>query len=225
MVLVAVPAEVAGVPESALPADVAGRLPATTAAPPWRCVVDAVLWWHRAAPGAADVIPGGVPAGARALPVTVAALVRYRSSPVGAYSEVFASPVLLAAPAPSVMIPFIAVDSLASVAGGRAHWALPKALASFAWEGYGAAVTGNGWTVDVTTTTRGPRLPLAGVLPTAQPWPDGVLRCGLVRTHGWSRVAAVDVASTGASLPSWLLAGRHRALVLTGARMTVGASR
>ena len=74
------------------------------------------------------LLPAGL-TGRAALPLTAAALVAYHRGPVGPYAELLASPVVLADGAGHV--PFIAVDSPASVAGGRANWALPKDLAGF----------------------------------------------------------------------------------------------
>src|SRR5688500_13427966 len=114
------------VPESELGDADAARLPAASAPAPWPTVLDAVLWFHRAAPEARERLPAAL-RGRRALPVTVGALIRYRETPVGPYHEVLASPMLLAgARGPEAVVPFIAVDSAASVVGGRENWALPK---------------------------------------------------------------------------------------------------
>jgi hypothetical protein len=121
-----------GVPESTLSDEVRGRLAAGEGGPPepppWSTRVEAVLWWHRARAVAPEVLSPAL-RGLPTLPLTVAALVRYLDSPVGSYVEVFASPVLVRrGPVPAISVPFIAVDSIASVAGGRAGWALPKSL-------------------------------------------------------------------------------------------------
>ena len=90
-------------------------------------------------------------------------------TPVGPYREVFAGPLLRGTLLPVVHIPFIAVDSLPSVHGGRAHWALPKAVASFTGD-VGSSITaaGEGWSVSVDARARGLRLPLRGPLRSAQ---------------------------------------------------------
>ncbi|MHB8242684.1 MAG: acetoacetate decarboxylase family protein [Solirubrobacteraceae bacterium] len=60
------------------------------------------------------------------------AFLRYKEGPVGAYDELLAMPnVLLRDRRLSLHVPFIAVDSEASIAGGRGNWALPKTLAEF----------------------------------------------------------------------------------------------
>src|SRR5690349_11875277 len=125
--------QVAGAPESALADADAARLPEGSAPSPWDTALDAVAWVHRAATAAREWLPRAL-RGRRLLPVTVGALISYRETPVGPYREVLGSPVLLAEwPLPSAVIPFIAVDSLASVHGGRANWQLPKSLARFEW--------------------------------------------------------------------------------------------
>lgn len=113
-----------GAPESRLSAEVAACLPAVTPAPPWRARVEATLWWHPAGAEALAALPA-VLRPRRAL--VVGAVVRYLDSPVGPYAEVLGAvvPGLL-----RVHVPFLAVDGLAQVAGGRAHWALPQALAT-----------------------------------------------------------------------------------------------
>ena len=168
------------VPESRLDAGTRARLAAgeggPPAPPPWTTTVSAVLWWHRAAPGAVEHLPEAV-RGLPHLPITVGALVRYRDSPVGSYSEVFASPVLLRRGfgLPAVTVPFIAVDSLASVVGGRAGWMLPKTLARALWPSDGPArVETDDWSVAVSVAPDGPRLPIRGRLPLLQAQPDRV---------------------------------------------------
>ena len=49
--------EVHGVPESTLEDADAARLPDASAPAPWTTVLDAVVWFHRAAPGAAKRLP------------------------------------------------------------------------------------------------------------------------------------------------------------------------
>jgi hypothetical protein len=68
------------------------------------------------------------------------ALVRYDETPVGPYSEVAAT--LIPGSGDGYgHIPFIVVDSLPSIVGGRANWLLPKALAHFDWSADGRSVT------------------------------------------------------------------------------------
>ena len=115
--------------------------------------------------------------GRRTLPVTVGALIRYRETPVGPYHEVLGSPVLLLGPArPAACVPFIAVDSLASVHGGRENWQLPKTLARFDWPeqprgGFELDAEGRGWSVHATVRPRAARFPFAASRATARSRP------------------------------------------------------
>ena len=218
-----------GVAESALPDADAARLPGASAAAPWATVLDAVVWFHRAAPGARGRLPAAL-RGRRGLPVTVGALVRYRETPVGPYHEVLASPVLLAGPkGPEAVVPFIAVDSPASVHGGRENWALPKALARFEWPerpqgGFELDAEGAGWSVHATVCPRARRLPVAAVARNRQVSPAGAEITFSSSVRGRARLATVELETRGPTLPGWLRSGRHPALVLDGARMTVGAA-
>ncbi len=223
-------ADLNAAPESVLPAALAERLPASTPEAPWHVRVEAVVWWHRAAPAAAAVVPDAL-ADVRSLPLTVGAMVRYLDSPVGPYSEIIGVPrLVLQGRMPAATVPFIAVDSLASVAGGRAHWALPKVLASFSWLGLQSVqASGQGWSVGVGARLRGPALPFAARFPLLQPFPADVageppvLRRSVVRGSGRLRPAQVTVSTTGTSLPLWLTSGRFAGVVLPLGRAVVGA--
>lgn len=185
---------------------------------PWDTVLDAVVWFHRAAPGAADHLAPEL-RGRRTLPVTVGALISYRETPVGPYGEVLGSPVLLAEwPLPASSVPFIAVDSQASVAGGRTNWQLPKTLARFAWP---KLAEGDGWSVRATVRPRRRSFPVAAALRTRQTADEAFT----TRARARARLATVELETRGASLPAWLRSGRHAALVLEDARVHVGAPR
>jgi hypothetical protein len=221
---------VEGVAESALADEDAARLPGASAPAPWATVLDAVVWFHRAAPGAAERLPRAL-RGRRALPVTVGALIRYRETPVGPYREVLASPSLLLGPrGPEACVPFIAVDSPASVRGGRENWALPKTLARFDWPdaprgGFELDAEGRGWSVHATVHARPRRLPFAATSRNRQVTPDGREITFDSRWRGRARLAGVELETRGPTLPGWLRSGRHPALVLDGARVQVLAAR
>jgi acetoacetate decarboxylase len=221
--------EIEGVAESALPDDDAARLPGASAPAPWDTVLDAVVWFHRAAPGAADRLPGPLRDRPR-LPVTVGALIRYRETPVGPYREVLASPALLLGPrGPEAAIPFIAVDSLASIHGGRENWALPKTLARFEWPeqprgGFELDAEGRGWSVHATVRARQRRIPFAAGSRNRQVTPAGEQITFDSRWRGRARLASVELETRGPTLPGWLRSGRHPALVLDGARLQVLAA-
>jgi Acetoacetate decarboxylase (ADC) len=231
------PVSLPGVPESALDDATAAALP--PASPPAPCAVraEAVVWWHRAAPGAGGHVAPAL-RGARALPVTVGAFVSYASSPVGPYHEILACPVLpLDGPVPTAHVPFIAVDSPASAMGGRVNWALPKTLASFAWSRPADAPAAGGlavearsagpvaWSVSARVRRRPRRLPVAVSFCARQAGADGAPWQTAVRLHGRVQAARVDVDCSGPTLPDWLRAGRHAGLVVPRAHVVVDAAR
>jgi hypothetical protein len=216
---------VAGVPESVLAAEDAARLPAAAPPAPWQARLRAVVWWHRAAPGAVQHLPEGLRG--RHLPLTVGAMVRYLDTPVGPYSEVLASPVVVVRRGlPAASIPFIAVDSLASVLGGRANWALPKTMARFAWSGPAACTgEGDGWRVAAAARPRGPRVPVLAPARDVQLGPDGRRLEVPIGVRALVRAAQVDVRTLGPTLPQWLRPGAHPGVVVERARMRFGAPR
>ena len=200
-------------PESRLPAELLAQLPASTPGPPWDCLVRAVVWVQRAP----SPLPSSFRYAGRVRAVTLGAVVDYLESPVGPYREVFAGPLLRGTVLPVVHVPFIAVDSLPSVHGGRAHWSLPKAVAQFAGDvGAGrVTATGDDWAVSVQARPRGPLLPLRGPLVNAQTEQRAV-----ISLRGRGRLASVDVAATGLVLGGWLGTGTHPGVVAEG-RMRV----
>ena len=220
---------VQGVTESKLADADAARLPQASAPAPWQTVLDAVVWFHRAAPGAAQRLPQALH-DRRTLPVTIGALIRYRETPVGPYHEVLASPVLLTSPrGPEAAVPFIAVDSPASVHGGRENWALPKTLARFEWPaeprgGFELDAEGAGWSVDATVRPRARRLPFMATSRNRQVTPDNQEITFDSSWRGRARLAHVELETRGPTLPGWLRSGRHPALLLDGARVRVGAA-
>lgn len=222
--------EIEGVAESALTDDDATRLPHQSAPAPWATVLDAVVWFHRAAPGAAERLPRALQ-GKRTLPITIGALIRYRETPVGPYHEVLAAPVLLAGPkGPEAVVPFIAVDSLPSIHGGRENWALPKTRARFEWPGspsggFELDAEGAGWSVHATVRPRARRVPFAATSRNRQVTPDNRQVTFASTWRGRAKLASVELETRGPTLPGWLRSGRHPALVLDGARVRVGAAR
>src|SRR5215218_8188801 len=196
-----------GTPESELTDAAAARIPASSPAAPWSVTAQGAVWLHRATRtgrdrAAADAAPRGV------LPVTVGAVLRYDETPIGPYGEVLGAPAFSAElPLPAALIAFIAVDSAASVHGGRANWALPKVFARFTWSGEpgaGAfAVRAEGedaavpWAVRVVVRPR--RRGLAVRLPVRarRPPPGGLIPVG---ARAELRPAVVDVDVEGAGL-------------------------
>jgi hypothetical protein len=199
-----------------------------SAAPPapWRSDVDALLWWHRAAPAARDRLPAAL-APRAGLPVTLGGLISYRAGPVGPYGEVFGTPVMLRGGPVLTHVPFMAVDSAASVAGGRGNWALPKELAHFDGDpGTPGRVVarGEGWALEVVARARRRALPAWGRFACAQVWPDGAVRTFAVTMRGRARAARVEVQHLeGSPLEAWLVAGRHPAVLVSGVQVVTPA--
>lgn len=197
-------------------------MPTSPPPAPWRSLVDAVVWFHRAMPQARATLPPEL-AGRGTLPVTTASLVAYHRGPVGPYGELLASPVLLRGGLGSGHVPFIAVDSPASVAGGRRNWALPKQLATF--DGAPGRpgrvlVEGDGWALEVTTRARSRRLPLLGTGRCTQVWPDGIARTFGVTMRGRLQAGWVEVDHRpGSPLTALLRPGRHPALLVSGVQL------
>jgi hypothetical protein len=178
-----------------------------------------VLWWHAATATARDVLPA-VLAPRAGPPVTVGGLIIYRRGPVGPYREVFGSPVMLRGGLALIHVPFMAVDSPASVAGGRRNWALPKVEARFDGDlrPGGRVNVGTGdWALALSVTARPRSLPAWGAVGCAQVWPDGRVRRFSVRVHGRAALGAVHVEHPVASaLGGWLRRGRHPAVLFSG---------
>lgn len=214
-----------GVPETALPADVAEALPASTPGAPWRVRMSALLWRHRTRPQAATAVPPELTAKQKGM--TNAGFVRYRETPVGAYSEVMAAVSISGGWLPRTHIPLIAVDSVPSVHAGRAHWALPKVLATFEWTGDEAVrADGHGWWISARVVGTGPRIPLFGRSKSVQVRPDGRVGTASTGIRGWGRVVTVQVdVDPQASFATWVTGGRHRGVLVTAAQLSMSASR
>ncbi len=193
--------------------------------PPWRSRVDAVLWWHPTAPASRGLVPAEL---GRPLPVALGGLIAYREGPVGPYGELFAAVGVLRGARAAGHVPFMAVDSAASVAGGRANWALPKELAAL--EGDPGrpgrvAARGEGWAVAAAARARPRALPAWAAAACAQVWPGGAVRTFPVRVRGRARLGSVEVEVAPGSPPAaWLRQGRHPAVFLSGLQV-VGAPR
>lgn len=192
-----------------------------TPPPPWHSRIDAVLWWHRATPHSRELVPAAL--GGRALPVTVGGLISYREGPVGPYGEVFGVVAAARGARAAGHVPFMAVDSAASMAGGRGNWALPKELASF--EGDPGtpgrvAAHGDGWALEAVARARPRALPARVAAPCAQVWPGGALRTFPITVRGRGRLGSVELThAPGSPLERWLLAGRHPAVFLSGVQV------
>ena len=152
----------------------------------------------------------------RAWPLAVGGMLRYRDSPVGPYAEVWATPgVRLGRRGPEVTIPFMAVDSLASLEGGRANWGLPKTLATFS--SAPLAARGDDWSVRVAVLSVGVRVPLLAVADLEQRDEDGAELRSRARLRGVGRLARVQVDAR----TQWLRSGRHPAVLIERGRLLV----
>ncbi|MFH5821338.1 acetoacetate decarboxylase family protein [Georgenia sp. AZ-5] len=209
--------------EAALPPDV--QLPEDVPPAPWRCTFDGFIWVQRAGVGAAAMLPEPLRAGPRWL---MGAHLHYTDTPVGPYSEVFAALLVRVGVRPAAHVPFMAVDELGSVRGGRANWALPKTVARFAGEpaaGGELEAVGPGWRIGTRARPLGPWLPFRAALPHAQVRPDGTVARFTTTVAGQARLAPVEVEVTsGDRLAAWMPPGRHMAVQWRDASLTVTAA-
>jgi len=219
MDLTAVP----GLPETALGTEAADSLPASAPPAPWPLELSALLWPGRPPRGGVCHLPSAMRS-ARLL-VGGGGMIRYANTPVGPYSEVLAGALLLHEGRPALHVPFMAVDSAASVVGGRANWSLPKTFASF--EGDPASpgemdARGEGWKVRATARPLGPAFPFRARVDLVQAWPDGSVRRAVARLSGRGRLARVRVAVSGSGLGDWLRPGARPGVVLERVRGVLG---
>jgi hypothetical protein len=213
-----------GMPETVLPDDVVAGLPATAAPAPWSTRCRVTTWWHKPRRESLDVFPEVLrPERVIAIAWSV---VQYSDTPVGPYDEIVAAPIPRGG---RVHIPFICVDSPASVVGGRANWLLPKALASFERTGRRSVTvtpqqpTGPAWSVTATARPLSPPLPFTSKFAVAQCSTDGAVGSFPARMRGLARYASVTVDGYAEGpLAALLRTGRHRGVVVTHGRFTAG---
>jgi hypothetical protein len=127
-----------GLPETQLSDALLQRLPGTAAPAPWEARCQVVSWLHAVDEAALQAFPAAIRP--RTVSFIAWALVQYSATPVGPYNEIAAT-LLSDEPDGYGHIPFIVVDSLTSIVGGRGNWLLPKSLARFVWHEDGRAVT------------------------------------------------------------------------------------
>jgi hypothetical protein len=217
--------EVPAVHGGELSLEVRAQLPEQSPPAPWRSNIETVMWGFRATPAAAPALPDGL---TPALPVGFAAFIRYLDGAVGPYREILATPHSVRAGRRGIAgyVPFIAVDSIPSIHGGRTNWALPKTYADF--EGSparDARLSGRGadWTIAALVRQHGPWFPIRAGAPCVQPWPGGGTRVFRSSFRGRARLASLELKVRGPdSLTSVLPAGRHFGVVIRGS-VTVGA--
>jgi Acetoacetate decarboxylase (ADC) len=205
------PATVPGLPESRLSNADLARLPTESAVAPWRCRTRALVWYQRARHPAFEW-------SATTLPLVIVAFVDYEDTPVGPYQGVLAAAAVRRGRRVMGQVPFIAVNSLPSVHGGRANWALPKTTATFRGGVADGAVTarGDGWSVTAHAARRGPEIPMR-----SSAWQTGPLGDYHVHLRAKGRPVLVDSSAVGPTLTPWLGAGRHLGMSIAG-EMIVG---
>lgn len=223
-------AGVAGVAETALSAALLARLPHHAAPAPWTVTCSALVWYARGGAEATQALPPALRDGHRGL-VVVGGLVRYSDTPVGPYDEVFGLVGSRTGRRGWGSVAFMAVDSEASLVGGRANWGMPKTLGDFTggpsaprpWSAQ-ARDDGPRWRVSAAPRFTGPRLPVRVRSTTRQQLADGRVADSALDGRGRVRPAVVGVeVASEASLPTWLRPGRHVGAVVESATFTLGA--
>ncbi len=206
--------------------EVRAQLPEQTPPAPWHSNIETAMWLFRATPAARAALPTGL---APALPIGFAAFINYLDGAVGAYHEILATPHAVRATGARGIagyVPFIAVDSIPSIHGGRTNWALPKTYASFEGEpSRDSRLSGTGadWTISSVVRQFGPWFPIRAGAPCAQPWPGGGTRVFRSSFRGRARLASLEVQVSGPeSLTAVLPSGRHFGVVIRGS-VDVGA--
>lgn len=215
----------AGLPETRLPDSLVAQLPATVAGAPWRTRCRVVTWLHTVDEAALDALPAQIRSAG--ISIVAWALVRYADTPVGPYDEVAAT--LLPVNGDYGHIPFIVVDSLPSIVGGRANWLLPKALAEFDWDDDEDAVTIRAhipstpaWSMRVSFETSGDAMPLEVPNHVQQVSTDGEVRGFDGSMTGDMRSASVTVdGHADGPLAALLVPGRYDGTVLTDCEFDV----
>ncbi|MFF2082706.1 acetoacetate decarboxylase family protein [Nocardia sp. NPDC058176] len=217
-------AQLPGVPAITLSQDELAALPENTAPAPWPLVARAIFWAGRPDATARAAIEKVVPQEIRdgATPLAVyGGLIRYDRTPVGVYSEVTAVVVYRRGRHLFTTVPFMAVDSPTSVAGGRENWALPKTLATFTGEPQNhttMSATGPGWRV--AASIHAGRVPMPFVapslLPQVQKGPGGELYSVRLGGRGIARRARVDIAvDAPPALRDWFPEGQRSGILQT----------
>jgi Acetoacetate decarboxylase (ADC) len=220
-------AHLPGVPETALSRESLQALPENRAPAPWRVRANGVFWSRRPDEEARAAIEAAVPAEVRcgARPVTViGGLISYRSTPVGPYSEVVGIVMYRRGRSLFCHVPFIAVDSPASVVGGRTNWALPKTVATFTGEPADSttmAAEGSDWRIEA--SVQAGRLPLPALalrlVPVVQLGPHGMTYTVRPGGYGVARRARVQVRlEARPTLADWFPAGSCAGVL--GSRLT-----
>ncbi len=220
--------DVAGVIETVLTPELLARLPENSSTAPWECQCNAVVWTALGSKSATRALPPAIRDTARALNV-VGGMVRYTDTPVGSYDEVLGTIGFRHGRAVRGNVAFMAVDSEASLVGGRTNWAMPKTLATFTGEPAGGATmsaagaVGTPWRVAATPRVLGPAVPIGSAFTVLQQFPDGAVRACKLKAKGWARPALITVdVEAETTLPDWLRSGRHLGAVIEKMTFSLG---
>jgi hypothetical protein len=219
--------EAAGLPETQLPDSLLQRLPGTVAAAPWQANCQVVSWLHAVDEAALDVFPASIRP--NSVGFVAWALVQYSATPVGPYNEIAAT-LLPDDPDGYGHIPFIVVDSLSSIVGGRGNWLLPKALARFAWSEDGRSVSVSpeepatpAWSVAVSYEPLGDAMDTSVPNHLQQVAADGTVHRFDGEMSGWLFAATVEVGGhADGPLSSLLVPGRYDGTVISRCSFDVG---
>lgn len=208
-------ANVPGIRGTELTPEIVERLPASAPAAPWRLRARGLIWVGAAPRAARAALQRGV----TGRPLAVGGmLVSYEETPVGPYDEVIGFVALRRGWRVAGHIPFIAVDSAASVVGGRVNWSLPKTLATFSGHSVrhrAMRARHPAWEVMASARAVGPVLPARARFTLAQATGDGreADSCGRARLR--VRPAIVQVRATGVpELTAWLHSGRYPGMII-----------
>jgi hypothetical protein len=216
-----------GLPETWLPDSLAARLPDSVASAPWKTRCQVVAWMHEVSAAALEAFPLVIRPSSVAL--VAWALVRYEDTPVGPYSEIAATLIPNGGDGYG-HIPFIVVDSLPSIVGGRANWLLPKALARFDWSDDGRSVTATSdepatpaWSISVRYGSAGDVAAIVVPNHVEQVSTDGVVRRFDGELSGSMQAGTVHIdGHADGPLSALLRPGSHNATVMTNCQFDVG---
>lgn len=159
---------------------------------------------------------------------SIGGFVRYAHTPVGPYDEIFGLVSSRDGLRTWGSVAFMAVDSEASLVGGRTNWSMPKTLANFDGE-LGVKQTMTGWSdgpvrwhVEATPLAVGPRVKVSSRMPARQEFPDGVVRDSHLVAAATIRPALVRVrVESDGPLASWLRSGLHAGAVIESGGFTL----
>jgi hypothetical protein len=217
----------AGLPETQLPDSLVVQLPDAVAGAPWHTRCRVATWLHPVADAALDAFPDAIRPASIAL--VAWALVRYEDTPVGPYSEIAATMIPDDGDGYG-HIPFIVVDSLPSIVGGRTNWLLPKALARFDWSDDGLTVTASSaqpatpaWSISARITPSGDATALSLPNHVQQVSTEGVVRRFDGSLAGSMTAASIEVAGQAdGPLAALFVPGRYDGSVMTDCEFDVG---